>query len=176
MAWQSLLAAEEAAPVTAFDPDLAFFTVIVFGLTFLVLWRFAWKPIAEGLDKRERGIADHIEKAKADAAKATETLAAYERKLAAAAEEATKIVTQARQEAEAAKDRIMAEAQAEAERAKARALADIRAAKEQAVRELARSHVDSAVSLAGSLIRREVDAARHQDLIDDSLQRFAGRN
>lgn len=176
MAWQTLLAAAEAAPVTAFDPDLAFFTVIVFGLTFLVLWRFAWKPIAAGLDRREHGIAEQIEKAKADSAKAAETLVSYERKLAAAADEATKIVAQARQEAESAKERILAEAQAEAERAKTRALADIQAAKEQAVRELARSHVDSAVSLAGSLIRREVDAARHQDLIDDSLQRFAGRN
>ncbi|HRF01795.1 MAG TPA: F0F1 ATP synthase subunit B [Pirellulaceae bacterium] len=170
------LLAEGDAPVTALDPDLAFFTVVVFGLTFLVLWRFAWKPIAEGLDRRERGIADQIDRAKSDAAKAAETLRGYEAKLSGAAEEATRILAQAKTEAQAAGERILAEARADAEAARTRALADIASAKEQAVRELAKLHVDSAVSLAGSLIRKEVDAKGHQDLIQDSLQRFASRN
>jgi len=170
------LFAQGEVPVTAFDPDLAFFTVIVFGLTFLVLWRFAWKPIAQGLDLREKGIADQIAKAQTDAAKAAETLRGYEARLATAAAEGSKILAQAKSEAEAAAARIIAEARTEAEAAKGRALADISAAKENAVRELARLHVDSAVSLAGSLIRKEVDAQRHQDLIQDSLQRFVSRN
>ncbi|MCA9104908.1 MAG: F0F1 ATP synthase subunit B [Pirellulaceae bacterium] len=175
MTWVTMLA-EEVAPPTVFDPDLAFFTVIVFALTFLVLWLFAWKPIAEGLDRREKGIADSIEQAKADALKAAETLKGYEAKLSAAADEASRIIAQAKSEGEADKERIVAAARDEAEAAKQRALAEIEAAKEQAVRELARLHVDSAVSLAGSLIRKEIDGQSHQALIQDSMTRFSGRN
>lgn len=175
MTWVTLLA-EDVAPPTVFDPDLAFFTVVIFGLTFLILWRFAWKPIAAGLDLREKGIADSIDSAKADAAKAAETLKAYEVKLADAAQEASKIVAQAKVEAEAAKERILASARAEEEALKQRTLAEIAAAKEQAVRELARLHVDSAVNLAGSLIRKEIDSKSHQSLIQDSMSRFASHN
>ena len=48
--------------------------------------KFAWRPIAAGLDKRERGIADQIAQAEAANQKAKEILADYERKLAAAQE------------------------------------------------------------------------------------------
>ena len=162
--------------VTNVDPDLAFFTVIVFGLTLLILWRFAWKPIVEGLDRREKSIADHIDQARVDAEKAETTLKEYEMKLATAAEQATAILAEAKKEAEAAKDRIVPEAQDEAQNAKQRALADIESAKEQAVRELAQKSVDSAVQLAGALVRKELTPDRHAQLIQESLDRFAGRN
>ena len=162
--------------VTDTDPDLAFFTVVVFGLTLVILWRFAWKPIVEGLDRREKSIADHIDQAQRDAEKAETTLREYEQKLATAAEQATEVLANAKKEAEAAKDRIMAEAQDEAEKAKQRAVADIQAAKEQAVRELAQHSVDSAVQLAGALVRKELNAETHSQLIQESLDRFASRN
>jgi F-type H+-transporting ATPase subunit b len=162
--------------VTNVDPDLAFFTVIVFGLTLLILWRFAWKPIVEGLDRREQSIADHIDQARVGAEKAEATLKEYETKLATAAEQATAILAEAKKEAEAAKERIVSEAQEEAQKAKQRALADIESAKEQAVRELAQKSVDSAVQLAGALVRKELTPDRHAQLIQESLDRFAGRN
>ena len=82
----------------------------------------------------------------------------------------------AKKEAEAAKERIMSDAHDEAERAKQRALAEIEAAKEQAVRELAQKSVDSAVQLAGALVRKELTADRHEQLIQESLEQFANRN
>ena len=61
-AWQTgivLAVAAEAAglpsnsinPLT-FDPDLAWFTFVVFVLLLLVLTKFAWKPLMAGLDQR----------------------------------------------------------------------------------------------------------------------------
>lgn len=159
--------------VTNVDPDLAFFTIVVFGLTLIVLWKFAWKPIMEGLDKREQAIADQIDAAKADAVKAEQTLKEYQDKLAAAAEEAKALLAEARQEAEHAKERILAEAKEAGDRERQRAIADIKAAKDQAVRDLAERSVDSAIALAGQLVHKELDSSAHAGLIEESLQKFA---
>lgn len=162
--------------VTTIDPDLALFTVVVFLGTLAVLWRFAWKPIAEGLDKREKSIADQIDQARVDAERAQQTLRDYESKLAAAAEEAKALLVEARDEAGKAKDRIVSEAREAADRERVRAIADIQAAKDQAVRELAQRSVDSAVQLAGNLVRKELNADMHSKLIEESLERFGSDN
>lgn len=169
-------ASQAPLAVTNIDPDLALFTVIVFVLTMLILWRFAWTPIVQGLDRRERSIAEDIERAKLDAEKAQANLQQYEQKLAAAAEEAKALLAEARTEAQNAKDRIISEAKEEAGRERQRAIEDIQAAKDQAVRELAQKSVDSAVNLAGQLVRRELNPEMHAQLIDESLQRFGSQN
>ena len=43
-----------------FRTDLAIWTGIVFLVLLLVLWKFAWGPIASGLDQREQAVADQI--------------------------------------------------------------------------------------------------------------------
>jgi len=45
-----------------FQKDLAIWSFAVFLGLFALLSKFAWKPIMEGLDKREQGIADTIDK------------------------------------------------------------------------------------------------------------------
>ncbi|MGA2798799.1 MAG: ATP synthase F0 subunit B, partial [Thermoguttaceae bacterium] len=40
--------------------DLTIWTAVVFLVVMLILWKFAWGPLSEGLDKRERHIADQI--------------------------------------------------------------------------------------------------------------------
>ena len=46
-----------------FDADLALFTLVIFlGLMF-VLGKFAWKPLIEGLNNREKSVNDNIEAA-----------------------------------------------------------------------------------------------------------------
>ena len=47
-----------------FNVDLALWTLIIFLGLLAVLTKFAWKPILEGLNARESGIADEIENAK----------------------------------------------------------------------------------------------------------------
>ena len=96
-----------------FSADLALFTLVVFLGLLVILGRFAWKPLIAGLDAREKNIAQQIESAQQANEKAAATLRQYEQRLAAAADEANKILAQARQEAVAAKDRILAEANAE---------------------------------------------------------------
>ena len=64
---------------------------------------------------------------------AVQQLHEYEAKLAAAGEEAQKIVVQAQRDAEVIKDQIVAEAQAVAQRERDRAVQDIETAKTRAL-------------------------------------------
>jgi F-type H+-transporting ATPase subunit b len=152
--------------------DAAIATFVIFLLLMAILTKFAWKPIAHGLEAREKGIMDKIEQARVAAEKATEQLQQYEAKLATATQEAQQIVGEARKTAETAKEKILTEAQALAQREREKAVADISAAKNQALREIAEKSVDTAIGLARNIIRREVRPGDHEQLIQDALKQF----
>ena len=168
--------AEEKVDALAWSPDLALFTLILFIVFVAVLSAFAWKPIMNALDEREKSVTEKIDAAEANAAKMESLKNEYEEKLAAAAEEASRMIAEAKKDAQAAKDKILAEASEEANRQRERAIADIQSAKDAAVRELAQKTVDSAVGLAGDLMKKEIDTNVHQQLIQDSLDRFSSVN
>lgn len=169
-----VLFAEGAHPPLQFRVDTLIFSLIIFGGLLAILLVFAWKPIMEGLDSREKKMSDEIEGARVANEKAQASLKQYEAQMAGAAEEAKAVIAEARKDATVAKDRILADAQEEAAKVKDRAMADIEAAKNAAVRELAEKSVDSAVSLAGSIVGRSLNKDDHQNLIDDSINNFAG--
>lgn len=156
--------------------DLAFFSAAVFAVLLFVLISTAWKPIMQGLEKRERGIADNISRAEKAANEASAKLAEYEAKLAAAAEESQRIVAEARKDAEAAGQKLIAAAQEEAARSRDRAVADIESAKRVALSELASQSTDLAMSLAQRVVGREVRAEDHQGLIQDMLTKLPSQN
>lgn len=158
------------------DPDLAIFTAIVFVLLMLVLLKFAWRPIMEGLDKRESGIAGQIEEARMANEKANETLVQYQAKLAAAADEIREQLAQGRREADAAKEKIVSEAQEAAKRERERALAEIAAAKNAALGEIATTYVDQAFGLARQVVSKEINRDDHAQLIRESLDKFSSKN
>lgn len=160
----------------AWRTDMAFFSAVVFGLLLVVLGATAWKPIMDGLEKRERGIANNIAQAQKAASEATAKLAEYEAKLAGAAEESQRIVAEARKDAEAAGQKLIATAQEEAARARDRAVADIESAKRVALSELASQSTDVAMSLAQRVVGREVRAEDHQGLIQEMLSKLPSNN
>ncbi len=155
-----------------FSADLALFTLIIFLGMMFILGKFAWKPLIQGLNSREENIAKKIEDADKAHDHAQANLRQYEEKLASVTDEAKAVLDEAKKDAIAVKDRIMAEAQEEAQRIRDRALSDIEAAKNAAVRELAEKSVDSAVSLAGSIVGRSLGKQDHDKLIEDSINSF----
>ncbi len=159
-----------------FREDMAIFTAVVFLLLLVGLYFAAWKPIMEGLEKREHTIAGNIKAAEQANADAQAKLKEYESRLAAASEEATRIVAEARKGAEAAATRIEAEAQDEAARIRERSVAEIDAAKRVALGELAAKSTDVAMALATRIVGREVKAADHQKLIQDMLAQLPSKN
>lgn len=159
-----------------FRSDLAIWTFVVFLCLLLILGKFAWGPIMEGLEKREQSIATMIEEAKLGQAKAAEQLKQYEAKLAAAGEEARELVAQARRDAESAKDRILAEAQQAADRQRQRAIEDIQVAKNVALQEITATSVNLAVDLAGRIVRQQLNAEDHSQLIREAMNQLPSHN
>lgn len=167
---------EEKVDALAWSPDLALFTLILFVVFVAILSLFAWKPIMSALEEREKSVSEKIDAAEANAARMEGLKNEYEAKLAAAAEEASRMVAEAKKDAQLVRDKIIADATEEANRQKERAIAEIQSAKDSAVRELAQKTVDSAVVLAGEMVRKEINTDVHQQLIQDSLNKFSNVN
>ncbi|WP_425614331.1 F0F1 ATP synthase subunit B [Anatilimnocola sp. NA78] len=156
--------------------DQAIATFVIFLLLSLLLAKFAWGPITSGLDKREAHIAGMIDQARLAQEQAEAQLRSYEARLAAAAEEARQIVSQARTDAEAAKERILAEAKDAATKERDRAVDDITNAKNAALQQIAEKSVNTAISLASSIVRRELKPEDHDQLVTDALGKFSKLN
>lgn len=158
-------------PLT-FKTDLALWTGVVFLVLLGVLWKFAWGPIIQGLDKRERGIADQIAQAEQQNAEAKKLLEQYDEKLARAQDEVRQIVEAGRRDAEQTGRELIEKAQADAESERQRALRDIDAATAAALQSLAEQSATLAVDLAGKIVGEKLDPEAHSRLIGQAVNRF----
>jgi F-type H+-transporting ATPase subunit b len=152
--------------------DLAIFTFVVFLLLLAILWKFAWGPISHGLEKREHHIAEQIAAAERANAEAKQMLSEYERKLASAQDEVRAIIEEARRDAAHTQQEILAQARADAVAEMDRAKREVETAKDQALRELAETSANLAVELAGKIIRTQLDAGQHAQLVTEALSQL----
>ncbi len=154
------------------DIGNAVWTLAIFVLVVLVLGKFAWGPMLEGLQSREKFIRESLEQAQAENQKAQALAAEYESKVEEAKAEATSIVEEGRRDAEALKRQIEEQSQAEAEKILERAKREIEIAQQTAVKEIYVTSAHLATELAGQIIGREVDAADHERLISESIAKI----
>ena len=116
---------------------LMFWTLIAFIIVFLILKKFAWKPILDGLNQREANITNAIasaEKVKIEMAQLkndNEILLAQAREergimIKEAKETKDKMINDAKEDARIAASKIMSEAQAAIQDQKMAALTDIK--------------------------------------------------
>lgn len=160
----------EAEP-SLFAGDLgnAIFTLLIFLLVLAVLARLAWKPLLTALQKREKYIRDSLESAKRDREACELRLREIEARLAKAHEEAAGILDEGRRGAEAAKRRIEEEARKSADSLIERAKREIGIARDSALKDLYEQSAQLAMSMAGSVLRRQVTPEDQQRLISEAL-------
>src|SRR6187200_3263409 len=89
---------------------LIFWTLLAFIIVFFILKKFAWKPILNGLNEREKGIADSLATAERVRGEMAELKSENEELLAKAREERSAMLKEARE----IKDRIINDAKDEA--------------------------------------------------------------
>jgi len=152
-----------------FQTDLALWSFAVFLLLMFLLTKFAWKPIMEGLDKREQGIADTIAATRAANEEARSMLASYERRLAEASDEVRGMLEEARRDAEATKLAIVAEARKAADDEQSRAKREIGLATDDALSKIAERAGELAVDVAGKFLRQKLSADDQQQMIRESV-------
>jgi F-type H+-transporting ATPase subunit b len=151
------------------DAQVLLYTVIVFLLLLAVLWRFAWGPLLKALEEREGRIAKKIGDAQDLHRAAEERLREYERRIAAAKDEAAAIIAGGKQDLEKVREEILAAAGAEAGKALERAKREILLTKEAAVHDLREQMVFLAAELAERVIRREVKPEDHRRLVEQAM-------
>jgi F-type H+-transporting ATPase subunit b len=156
----------------AWQTDLALWTAVVFLCLLAILAKFAWRPLAAALDKREGHVADQIAQAEAANEKAGELLAEHQRTLAGAADEVRSILEQGRRDAETLGRELIEKAKTEAAAEHARALQQIETAADAAVKSLADQSAAMAVELAGKIVGAKLNPADHARLIAGAVSGF----
>jgi F-type H+-transporting ATPase subunit b len=158
-----------------FQTDLAVWSFVVFLGLLALLTKFAWKPIMEGLEKREQGILDTIASTHRANDEAKRMLASYERRLAETADEVRGMLEEARRDAETTKQTIVAEARKAADEEKARAKHEIQLAKDDALSQIAEKAGHLAVEVAGKFLRERLSSDDQSRLVRDSVASLASR-
>jgi F-type H+-transporting ATPase subunit b len=156
-----------------FRGDLSIWTAAVFLVVLAILYKAAWRPISEGLQKRESEIAGQIAEAQRKNEEARQLLADYEKKLAAAQDEVRGLVEQGRRDAEKIGQQMLDKAREEAGVERQRAVQQIESATLAALKELADRSATLAVDLAGKIVGARLKAADHSRLIEQAVSEFS---
>jgi F-type H+-transporting ATPase subunit b len=149
--------------------DLGIWTFVVFLILAGTLYKFAWTPVSEGLERRESGIRENIAAAESARIKAEKMLAEHAQKLAKVQDEVHEILAEARRDAEHTKNEIVATAQKESDALRQRAVLDIGRARDEALDDLF-AHMARCVEEATErVVGRSLTGADHERLVEESL-------
>lgn len=168
---EAAAAAEEGGDINLFGGDLgvALWSLLIFGLVVFVLGKFAWGPLLGALQQRESFIRESLESAKKDRETAEAHLKEFEERLAKAREEASAIVDEGRRDAEETAKRILSDAKSAAKAEQDRAVREIEIARNTALKDLYDQSSQLAMTMATSVLKREMKPEDHEQLIRDTL-------
>lgn len=145
--------------------------MIVFAIFVWFTMKFVWPPITAAMEERRAKIADGL----ASAEKATQALKAASSKaddeLKAARIQAQDILATANKQAAQAIEQAKTAATAEAERIKANANAEVERQVTQAREALRKQVGELAVLGAAKILKREIDAKAHAEVLGDLAAR-----
>jgi F-type H+-transporting ATPase subunit b len=158
-----------AAGLTDVNFALSFWTAVTFAILIFVLGKFAWGPILQMIETREKTIAEAIESAKSERAAAEAASAEMRAALERAREESAQLIRKNQQEVAAAKSELMAAAKKESETLLLAARKTIQEEQRQAIAELRAQAADLAVEAASRLIQMNMDEKKQKQLVEEYL-------
>src|SRR5437868_4790515 len=161
-----------AAGLTDVNFALSFWTAITFAILIVVLGKFAWGPILQMIETREKTIADAIESARTERSAAEAAAAEMRVSLEKARAESAELIRRNQQEVAAAKSELMAQARKESEDLLAQARKTIAEEKRQAMAELRAQTVDIAIEAARRLIEVNLDDKKQKQLVEEYLSQL----
>lgn len=144
-------------------------TIINFGILYLILKHYLFKPVNNAIDSRQNEIIDKINKTEEDRIKAEELRKENEDKLRQAKQEGKTIVEDYKVKADKVSSDILQEARQEAEAIIERAKVEAEREKEKAADEVKNQVVDLAVLLSSKALEESVNEEQHRRLIKDFI-------
>ena len=128
--------------------------------------KFFWDKILAILDQRRQAADQEISDAKAAHAEADAIKATYEQNMKQAQEKADGILANAQKTATLRSEEIIGQAQAAAAQIKSKASADIEMEKKKAINDAKDEIAEIAMSIAGKVVAREINAKDQAALVD----------
>ncbi len=165
---------EAPSPILPATDELLWGSVSFVAL-FLLLRKFAYPSIKQGMQARTERIRADLQAAEAAKGEAETVLAEYRAQLADARAEAGRIIEEARQAADAIKRDHEARLQSELAEVRARALTDIDAAKAQAMADLREEIAQLAIGAAETVVQRNLDPDTQVQLVEDYINQVAAQ-
>jgi F-type H+-transporting ATPase subunit b len=150
-------------------PGLMVWTLISFGLTLIVLKRYAFGPIQKVIDERRDRIRQSIEEADRVREEARNLLAENQRLIAAGKAQAEAILAEARRVGDAQRERTLAEAHADLERRLEENRKAIEAENQRLVEQIRREVVELTLVAAEKVTGKVLDADDQRRLIDEAV-------
>lgn len=160
----------QVGSVLAVSDTMVGLTWLAFLIACFALYKLAWKPICQALDRREDKIRQSLKEAADIQAQAAMDQEGQRLMLAEAKREAAAIVERARTSAETTARAMEAKSRAEAEVLIQEAGTEIAHAKEKALGEIRREASELALQLAGRVLGQKLDAAADRELTDRLLK------
>jgi F-type H+-transporting ATPase subunit b len=159
-------------------PDAAelIWGIVAFALLLGFMWWKVFPTLRQTLDERGARIQGQIEEAEAVRGEAEQLRGQYEEQLADARSQANAIIDDARQQAERLRQDVLARAEEEAQQIVARAREEAEADRGRLVQELRGQVAALSVELASRIVQRELDEARHRELVDSYINELSGLN
>lgn len=158
---------------THFFSSLIFWEIISFAILLFILAKYAFPPILQTLDERERKIRESIESAERRSAEAERRMAEYEAMMKASHKEAEEMIAQAKARAQQMKEENERQLSADAERIKTAAAREIEQERRKALDDVRRYAGELALQVAGKVLERSLTDADHKRLADESLAAVA---
>lgn len=132
----------------------------------LICKRFFWDKLLAFVNKRQAIIQQNIDSSTELKAQAQDLKHKYEEQISQAGQEASKIIDDARNEAEVEKEEIIASARQQAANIERGAQEEIAKDRLKAQNEMKDAIADVAIAAAGQILEEQVDAAKQKEVVD----------
>ena len=148
---------------------LMVWTLVVFGVTMILLSRLAFPRISEALGRRQKSIEDSIDTAERTRTEAEQILAEYRERLKEARAQSDEIVQRARQAAESHEHEAREHGQEMLAEAAKRAERDIEAATKRALDDIRKEVADLTIMATEKVTRKTLNDSDQRRLVEEAL-------
>ena len=148
---------------------LMIWTLLLFVLSMIVLWRLAFPRITEALDRRQHAIEESIEHAERTRTEADKLLQEYRERLKESRQQAEDILARARKAAEAREHESLEEAKARRQQLLEQTRRDIEAETKRAISEIRREVADLTVMATERVTRKTLTEDDQHRLVEEAL-------
>ncbi|MBC8043962.1 MAG: F0F1 ATP synthase subunit B [Rhizobacter sp.] len=158
------------------NPGVIFWTLVTFGLLLILLRLYAWKPIVDALESREKNIKSSIERAEFAKSEAERILAENKLVLEKAGVESDRLIAEGKVLADKLKADARISAGEEVKKIVEAAKLEIARKKDQALLELRAEVADLAIKAAEKIILANLDAEKQKDVIASVIDNIGKSN